>query len=217
MVRRIRQSHGERAAVGLQGARARTIQHAADRPGSRSCRDTFDASLRCRDAAQGIRSDHAGAGCARRNVSRRTRSRLSEIARLFGVDENSACTVEPPELEKDSGARDERQSPHDECRDGGEIMLTEKDSEIGAIAAIGPLGDPPVSKYERLVARAKQVPAATTIVAHPCDETSLRGADRGGGSRHHRSDSRRSGGKNFRRGSRASSRYRPLRDRRCAP
>jgi phosphate acetyltransferase len=38
---------------------------------------------------------------------------------------------------------------------------------------------PPVqthAKYERLVARAKEVPAATTIVVHPCDETSLRGA-----------------------------------------
>jgi phosphate acetyltransferase len=55
-------------------------------------------------------------------------------------------------------------------------MLTEKDSDIGTIAAIGPLGDPPHSKYERLIARAKQVPAATTVVVHPCDETSLRGA-----------------------------------------
>jgi phosphate acetyltransferase len=32
------------------------------------------------------------------------------------------------------------------------------------------------AKYERLVARAKLVPAATTVVVHPCDETSLRGA-----------------------------------------
>ncbi|AYG61624.1 phosphate acetyltransferase [Rhizobium jaguaris] len=31
-------------------------------------------------------------------------------------------------------------------------------------------------KYERLIARAKQAPAMTTAVAHPCDETSLRGA-----------------------------------------
>jgi phosphate acetyltransferase len=31
-------------------------------------------------------------------------------------------------------------------------------------------------KYERLIARAKETQAATTIVAHPCDETSLRGA-----------------------------------------
>jgi phosphate acetyltransferase len=31
------------------------------------------------------------------------------------------------------------------------------------------------SRYDRLIAAAKQVPAATTIVAYPCDETSLRG------------------------------------------
>jgi phosphate acetyltransferase len=34
----------------------------------------------------------------------------------------------------------------------------------------------PHAKYERLIARAKQVPPATTVVVHPCDETSLRGA-----------------------------------------
>lgn len=34
----------------------------------------------------------------------------------------------------------------------------------------------PHAKYERLIAKAKGVPAATTIVVHPCDETSLRGA-----------------------------------------
>lgn len=32
------------------------------------------------------------------------------------------------------------------------------------------------AKYERLIGRAKQVPPATTVVVHPCDETSLRGA-----------------------------------------
>jgi phosphate acetyltransferase len=53
-------------------------------------------------------------------------------------------------------------------------MLT--DTEIGNIAAIGPAAQPPHSKYERLIALAKQVPAATTVVAHPCDETSLRGS-----------------------------------------
>ncbi len=55
-------------------------------------------------------------------------------------------------------------------------MVTGNDSEIGTIAAVGPLGDPPHSKYERLIARAKQVPPAATVVVHPCDETSLRGA-----------------------------------------
>jgi phosphate acetyltransferase len=33
----------------------------------------------------------------------------------------------------------------------------------------------PHAKYDRLIARAKEVPAATTVVVHPCDETSLRG------------------------------------------
>jgi phosphate acetyltransferase len=54
-------------------------------------------------------------------------------------------------------------------------MLTGRDSEIGTLAAIGPLGEPPPSKYERLIARAKELAAVSTVVAHPCDETSLRG------------------------------------------
>jgi phosphate acetyltransferase len=32
------------------------------------------------------------------------------------------------------------------------------------------------AKYDDLIARAKQVSPATTVVVHPCDETSLRGA-----------------------------------------
>jgi phosphate acetyltransferase len=55
-------------------------------------------------------------------------------------------------------------------------MPVERESEIGSIAAIGPVADPPRSKYDRLIARAKQDRPATTIVVHPCDETSLRGA-----------------------------------------
>jgi phosphate acetyltransferase len=54
-------------------------------------------------------------------------------------------------------------------------MMVLKDSDISAIAAIGPLGSPAPSKYDRLIARAKQVPAVTTIVVHPCEETALRG------------------------------------------
>ena len=55
-------------------------------------------------------------------------------------------------------------------------MPVEKESEIGSIRAIGPGAHPPESKYERLIARAKNVAAAKTIVVHPCDESSLRGA-----------------------------------------
>ena len=51
----------------------------------------------------------------------------------------------------------------------------ERVSDIHSIAPIGPMPEF-VSKYDRLIARAKQVPPATTIIVHPCDETSLRGA-----------------------------------------
>ena len=54
-------------------------------------------------------------------------------------------------------------------------MSSARDSEIGNIRALGPLNQPPESKYDRLIARAKGVAAARTVVAHPCDETSLRG------------------------------------------
>ena len=52
--------------------------------------------------------------------------------------------------------------------------FAERQSDIHAIAPVGPLEDSG-SKYDRLIARAKQVPPAKTIVVHPCDETSLRG------------------------------------------
>jgi phosphate acetyltransferase len=44
------------------------------------------------------------------------------------------------------------------------------------IAQISRPAPVPHSKYERLIAKAKEVPPAITIVVHPCDETSLRGA-----------------------------------------
>jgi len=37
-------------------------------------------------------------------------------------------------------------------------------------------GTPPGSKYDRLIVAAKGVPTVSTIVVHPCDESSLRGA-----------------------------------------
>jgi phosphate acetyltransferase len=55
-------------------------------------------------------------------------------------------------------------------------MPTELESDLDMIAAISPLAGPPQTKYERLIARAKQVPPVTTVVVHPCDESSLRGA-----------------------------------------
>ena len=90
------------------------------------------------------------------------------------------------------------------------------DSEIGNIAAIGPAGHPPYSKYERLIADAKQVRAPTTVVVHPCEETALRGPI----------EAAEAGiivpilvgpaAKIVSRRARASPRYQPLRDRRRA-
>ena len=51
--------------AGLQGAGARAIQHAPDRSGGGARRHSVDASARYRHAAEGVRSDQAGAGCAR--------------------------------------------------------------------------------------------------------------------------------------------------------
>ena len=51
-----------------------------------------------------------------------------------------------------------------------------QDSEIGAITTGGPFGHRPTSKYEKLISLAKELPPVATVVAHPCDETSLRGA-----------------------------------------
>jgi len=44
-----------------------------------------------------------------------------------------------------------------------------------AISQVSSL-EPSQSKYDRLLARAKKVKPATTLVVHPCDESSLRGA-----------------------------------------
>lgn len=44
-----------------------------------------------------------------------------------------------------------------------------------AISQVSRRDQPPHAKYDRLIARAKEVQTATTIVAYPCDESSLRG------------------------------------------
>ena len=57
--------------------------------------------------------------------------------------------------------------------------MDEQDFGLSPVVALSALAQPPApaqSKYERLIQKAMQVPAATTIVVHPCDESSLRGA-----------------------------------------
>jgi len=54
-------------------------------------------------------------------------------------------------------------------------MSSAAGSEIGEIRTVEPPAHRSGSKYDRLIARAKSVAAVKTVVAHPCDETSLRG------------------------------------------
>jgi phosphate acetyltransferase len=53
-------------------------------------------------------------------------------------------------------------------------MAKDEDASVGVSARTGE--HVPHAKYERLIARAKELPPVPTIVVHPCDETSLRGA-----------------------------------------
>jgi phosphate acetyltransferase len=55
-------------------------------------------------------------------------------------------------------------------------MRIEEDGGISPAVALGPMAHAPASKHDRLIARAQTFPPANTIVVHPCDETSLRGA-----------------------------------------
>ena len=53
-------------------------------------------------------------------------------------------------------------------------MAKDEDVSVGVSAKTSAYV--PHAKYDRLIARAKEVPPVVTVVAHPCDETSLRGA-----------------------------------------
>ena len=64
------------------------------------------------------------------------------------------------------------------------------------------------SKYDRLIARAKGVAAAQTLVVYPCDETSLRGATRCSRGWHYHADPGRPCGDCQRPCPRAQARYR---------
>jgi phosphate acetyltransferase len=54
-------------------------------------------------------------------------------------------------------------------------MSVEAESDAAVIRTVGSPAQPAGSKYDRLISNAKSVLAAKTVVAHPCDDTSLRG------------------------------------------
>src|ERR1041385_7978277 len=59
-------------------------------------------------------------------------------------------------------------------RAGTRVAPTWKESAM-AMPQLNVAATTPHAKYDRLIAKAQQVPAATTVVVHPCDESSLRG------------------------------------------
>ena len=83
-------------------------------------------------------------------------ARLARIAPLFGVAGNSS--------EKSST-----------CQGVVSISSNLKESTCPWRSSTSTHATKPHQKYERLLDAAKQVAAATTVVVHPCDETSLRG------------------------------------------
>jgi len=52
--------------------------------------------------------------------------------------------------------------------------MPKRDSQVAAVPTLAPAHQAG-AKYNRLIAKAKHVPPAKTIVVHPCDEASLRG------------------------------------------
>jgi phosphate acetyltransferase len=54
-------------------------------------------------------------------------------------------------------------------------MSVQAESDAAVMRTVGSPAQPGGSKYDRLISNAKSVPAAKTVVAHPCDDTSLRG------------------------------------------
>ena len=54
-------------------------------------------------------------------------------------------------------------------------MSVQAESDAAVMRTVGSPAQPGGSKYDRLIETAKSVPAAKTVVAHPCDDTSLRG------------------------------------------
>ena len=63
-------------------------------------------------------------------------------------------------------------APH---KTSGESSMAKNEDVSGDLTRTGE-AHVPHAKYEKLIASAKQVQRVVTIVAHPCDETSLRGA-----------------------------------------
>src|SRR5689334_20062049 len=95
-------------------------------------------------------------------------------ARLPGCSDLNREKEQPFRFRAENRQKPREKAPHRKPGKTERLQMFQE-SEIGAITAGGPFGHPPTSKYDKLISLAKQVPPATTVVVHPCDESSLRG------------------------------------------
>ena len=96
---------------------------------------------------------------SRGEFSAEDKKRMDEVSRLFGLEGGARGRIFA-RFRKNQGKK-----PPDAEFAKGLVGSTTKSNEI---TAIRPGTHPP--KYERLIPRAKQVPAVSTIVVHPCDD-----------------------------------------------
>ena len=136
-------------AGGVQGADPRATLYAQDRRGGRAGGDPGPAPGLDGRAARRLR-DAAG-GAWRQRRARRCRNRTARPGGRAVRPRDRACDLRPAQR----GRRSQ-----------------------GVLSAEARVPDttPVQSKYDRLIASARDGTPAVTIVAHPCDETSLRGA-----------------------------------------
>ena len=136
-------------AGGVQGADPRAILHAEDRRGGRAGGDPGPAPGLDGRAARRLRD--AARGARRQRRARRCRNRAARPGGRAVRPRDRACDLRPAQR----GRRSQ-----------------------GVLSAEARVPDttPVQSKYDRLIASARDGTPAVTIVAHPCDETSLRGA-----------------------------------------
>ena len=113
---------------------------------------------------------------ARGESSAHDRERIERVGRLFHVDGQLRAPRNLDHRSRQSERTGERRKPMTKMKKTGAPMRAERDSDTASEKVAGMTANGFESKYDRLIAHAKQVAAARAIVVHPCDETSLRGA-----------------------------------------
>ena len=152
----------------------------------------------CGYRGKSVRFDLPGTDCARRTVGPRPESALNGSADYSTSTDNCLrpeIWPSHPTIGKATGKSVVIEIAV-KARNAGRLdyaMRSERDSNTASAAPAGSCMRR-LSKYDRLIAEAKQVAAARAIVVHPCDESSLRGAVEAAKIGLISADSRRAGG-----------------------